>query len=56
MAIIGKTVEESNTFIYFRCTIFHEGKRDLKLKTANFIRMFGVMNQSSYLIQVETWI
>jgi hypothetical protein len=43
--INNKTLKQQNTFNYLGYNISYEGKKDLNIKVANFVKLLGIINQ-----------
>jgi hypothetical protein len=41
----NKTLKQQNAFNYLVYNIFYEGKKDLNIKSANFVKVLGIINQ-----------
>jgi hypothetical protein len=45
ICINNKTLKQQNTFNYFGYNISYEGEKDLNIKTANFVKVLGIIQK-----------
>jgi hypothetical protein len=45
ICINNKTLKQQNIFNYFGYNISYEGEKNLNIKTANFVKVLGIINQ-----------